>query len=135
MAPAGVAARARRNDSRKSSSDSGARPGRIGSDEPATTRRDETRREKLQRRGSGAAASERRAMAGRRQRGGAFLAVDTTTRWSFIVVHCFVMINIVEIVVDRVGPLASESWLLFICDMSSYPNAVDISQLSVRWGL
>ncbi|KAK9166331.1 hypothetical protein Scep_001522 [Stephania cephalantha] len=42
---------------------------------------------------------------------------------------------IVEIVVDRVGPLASESWLLFICDMSSYPDAVDISQLSVRWGL
>ncbi|KAK9104586.1 hypothetical protein Scep_021430 [Stephania cephalantha] len=34
---------------------------------------------------------------------------------------------IVEIVVDRVGPLASESWLLFICDMSSYPDAVDIS--------
>ncbi|KAK9089261.1 hypothetical protein Scep_028343 [Stephania cephalantha] len=30
------------------------------------------------------------------------------------------------------GPLASESWLLFICDMSSYLDAVDISQLSVR---
>ncbi|KAK9125716.1 hypothetical protein Scep_014562 [Stephania cephalantha] len=57
-----------------------------------------------------------------------------TTRWSFIVVHCFVMIAIVEIVVDRVGPMASESRLLFICDMSSYPDAVDISQLSVRWG-
>ncbi|KAK9093811.1 hypothetical protein Scep_025280 [Stephania cephalantha] len=54
---------------------------------------------------------------------------------SFIVVHYFVMIAIVEIVVDRVGPLASESWLLFICDMSSYPDAVDISQLSARWGL
>ncbi|KAK9140317.1 hypothetical protein Scep_009998 [Stephania cephalantha] len=41
---------------------------------------------------------------------------------------------IVEIVVDRVGPMASESQLLFICDMSLYPDAVDISQLSVRWG-
>ncbi|KAK9095258.1 hypothetical protein Scep_026727 [Stephania cephalantha] len=42
---------------------------------------------------------------------------------------------IVEIVVDRVSLMASESRLLFICDMSSYPDAVDISQLSVRWGL
>ncbi|KAK9158076.1 hypothetical protein Scep_004650 [Stephania cephalantha] len=41
---------------------------------------------------------------------------------------------IVEIVVNRVGPMASESRLLFICDMSSYPDAVDISQLNVRWG-
>ncbi|KAK9156758.1 hypothetical protein Scep_003332 [Stephania cephalantha] len=32
------------------------------------------------------------------------------------------------------SPLASESLLLFICDMSSYLDAVDISQLSVRWG-
>ncbi|KAK9084495.1 hypothetical protein Scep_030966 [Stephania cephalantha] len=54
-----------------------------------------------------------------------------TTRWSFIVVQlCFVMIAIVEIVVDRVGQMASESRFLFICDMSSYPDAVDISQLS-----
>ncbi|KAK9148340.1 hypothetical protein Scep_007097 [Stephania cephalantha] len=37
--------------------------------------------------------------------------------------------------VGHVGPLANESWLLFICDMSSYLDAVDISQLSVRWGL
>ncbi|KAK9127033.1 hypothetical protein Syun_015830 [Stephania yunnanensis] len=50
-----------------------------------------------------------------------------TTRWSFIVVHCFVMIAIVEIVVDRVSPMANESRLLFICYMSSYPDAIDIS--------
>ncbi|KAK9157678.1 hypothetical protein Scep_004252 [Stephania cephalantha] len=41
-------------------------------------------------------------------------------------------IAIVEIVVDRVGLMASESRLLFICDMSSYPDAVDISQLSTN---
>ncbi|KAK9112628.1 hypothetical protein Scep_020147 [Stephania cephalantha] len=72
-----------------------------------------------------------------------------TTRWRDLGVGCRVRKSrrerdvlrfaisrvIVEIVVDRVGPLASESWLLFICDMSSYPDAVDISQLSVRWGL
>ncbi|KAK9140032.1 hypothetical protein Scep_009713 [Stephania cephalantha] len=42
--------------------------------------------------------------------------------------------DVLRFAISRGGPLASESWLLFICDMSSYPDAVDISQLSVRWG-
>ncbi|KAK9088599.1 hypothetical protein Scep_027681 [Stephania cephalantha] len=91
----------------------------------------------------------------RRQRGGAVSTGRTrdfdeitTTRWRDLGVGCRVRKSrrerdvlrfaisraIVEIVVDRVGPMASESRLLFICDMSSYPDAVDISQLSVRWG-
>ncbi|KAK9089497.1 hypothetical protein Scep_028579 [Stephania cephalantha] len=59
---------------------------------------------------------------------------DDAMEVSFIVVHAFVMIAIVEIVIDRVGPMASESQFLFICDMSSYPDAADISQLSALIG-
>ncbi|KAK9166896.1 hypothetical protein Scep_002087 [Stephania cephalantha] len=100
----------------RAGSDSGATAGRIGSDEPA--RLDATLRN-LSAVTAAVVGERRRAGDGRRRGSG---ADGTVARCRPL--GCAISTKsrrregaIVEIVVDRVGPLASESWLLFICDM------------------